>query len=43
MKTFRKLFVAVLMLMSTAAVVAQGAMQMPPIPVDPDVPIRTSG
>ena len=39
MKTFRKLFVAVLMLMSTAAVVAQGAMQMPPIPVDPDVRI----
>ncbi len=33
----RKLFVAVLMLMSTAAVLAQGMMQMPPIPVDPDV------
>ena len=30
---------AVLMLMSTVAVVAQDAMQMPPIPVDPDVRI----
>ena len=40
MKTLRKLFVAALMLMSTAVVVAQGAMQMlPPIPVDPDVRI----
>ena len=34
-----KLFVAALMLMSTAVVVAQNAMQMPPIPVDPDVRI----
>ena len=35
----RQLFVAALMLMSTAAVVAQNAMQLPPIPVDPDVRI----
>ena len=33
----RKLFVAALMLMSTVAVVAQNAMQLPSIPVDPDV------
>ena len=34
-----KLFVAALMLISTAVAVAQNAMQMPPIPVDPDVRI----
>ncbi|MBR2113415.1 MAG: insulinase family protein [Prevotella sp.] len=33
----RQLFVAALMLMSTAVVVAQNAMQLPSIPVDPDV------
>ena len=37
MMKLRKLFVAALMLMSTVAVVAQNAMQLPPIPVDPDV------
>ena len=39
MMKLRTLFVAALMLMSTAAVVAQDAMQLPPIPVDPDVRI----
>ena len=37
MMKLRKLFVAALMLMSTVAVVAQNAMQLPSIPVDPDV------
>ena len=37
MMKLRKLFMAALMLMSTVAIVAQNAMQMPPIPVDPDV------
>ncbi len=35
----KSLLVAVLMLMSTAVMMAQGMMQMPPIPVDPDVRI----
>ena len=39
MMKLRQLFVAALMLMSTAAVMAQNAMQMPSIPVDPDVRI----
>ena len=37
MMKLRQLFVAALMLMSTAVVVAQNAMQLPSIPVDPDV------
>ena len=37
MMKLRKLFMAALMLMSTVAIVAQNAMQLPPIPVDPDV------
>ena len=37
MMKLRKLFVAALMLMSTVAVVAQNAMQLPSIPVDTDV------
>ena len=35
----RKLFIAVLTILSTALMVAQNAMQMPSIPVDPDVRI----
>ena len=37
MMKLRKLFMAALMLTSTVAIVAQNAMQLPPIPVDPDV------
>ena len=39
MMKLRKLFMTALMLMGIVAVVAQNAMQMPPIPVDPDVRI----
>ena len=39
MMKLRKLFMTALVLMGTTAVVAQGMMQMPPIPVDPDVRI----
>ena len=36
---FKRLFVAVLTLLSTAMVVAQNMSQLPPIPVDPEVRI----
>ena len=36
---FKRLFVAVLTLLSTAMVVAQDMSQLPPIPVDPEVRI----
>ena len=39
MMKLRQLFVAALMLISTAVVMAQNAMQLPSIPVDPDVRI----
>ena len=39
MMKLRKLFMTALMLMGIVAVVAQDMMQMPPIPVDPDVRI----